>query len=167
MKKERQLLTMRATCLNSIELLRYLRNKKHKTGHKKDIVKPMNLSDAEITQKRKILHGDPEPIHGMAKVQGERNNATQGEDVQDKERSMKIERWEAEKEWIELQYPHGRWLAATFHRRFVELVTWLGDRPLGGIIHPAPAPWAVFKKPNPIVPEDVEMEEVEWFLHTL
>ena len=139
----------------------------HKTGDKKGIVNPMNLSDAEIAQKGKIPHGDPEPTHGMAKVQGERNNATQGEDVRDKERRMKIERWEAEKEQIESQYPHGRWPATTFHQRFVELVTWLGDRPLGGIIHPATAPWPVFKKPNPIAPEDVEMEEVEWFLHTL
>jgi len=88
----------------------------HKTGDKKGIVNMMNLSDTEIAQKEKILHGYSEPTHGMAKVQGERNNAMQGKNVRDKERRMKIERWEAEKEWIESQYPHGRWPTATFHR---------------------------------------------------
>ena len=125
-------------------------------------VNPMNMPDAEVPQKGEIPHRDPGPSHGIA--QGER---TEPQDVRHKERIMKVERWEAEKERIESQYTNGKWRVATFHQRFMELVTWLVDRPLEGVVHPAAAPWPVFKKPNLIEPEDLKTEEVEWFLRTL
>ena len=80
---------------------------------------------------------------------------------------MKVKRWEAEKERIESQYINRKWRVAMFHQWFMGLVTWLVDQPLEGVIHPAAAPWPVFKKPNLIEPEDLKTEEVEWFLQTL
>jgi len=130
-------------------------------------VDPMNLSDTKDPQKEKMPDEDPEPTHSMAKVQSVRISATQAEEVRDKERRMKVEKWEAEKEQIESQYLRGRWPVATFHQRFMELVKWFGDRPLGGNIHPTSAPWPIFRKPSLMEPEDVTTEEVEYFLLTL
>lgn len=123
---------------------------------------PMTSSDVEDRDREigRVSNGDLE-------AQRRKVEAIQAKQLLDRERRAKIEKWNAAKDRIESNYPRKDWSVSTYFQRFIDLVAWLGDRPLGGIIQPAAVPWPLFVKPDAISPEDVKEEEIKRFLQML
>ncbi|KAI9454640.1 hypothetical protein HD554DRAFT_2042981 [Boletus coccyginus] len=123
-------------------------------------LKAMDLADIEVPKV------ELKSAHHATKGHSEGFRASQTK-VNENEQRGKIEKWETGRNRIESRYPHGRWPVATFHERFLELIAWFSNQPLGSMVPPAAIPWPVFKKPYSIEPADVTTEEVGLFLHSL
>jgi len=44
------------------------------------------------------------------------------------------------------------------------MVKWCAKRPVGGVVDPADIPWLILRRPQLIIPEDVNVAQVEFFL---
>jgi len=115
----------------------------------------------------------PEDIHGngnqgateshqRGKTMGEVN--LQPEKLLERKQEAEILAWREDKQKIEVKYAVGEWSGEQIIERFIDMVKWCAKRPAGGVVDPADIPWPILRRPQLIIPEDVNAAQVEFFL---
>lgn len=75
--------------------------------------------------------------------------------------------WQEDKQKIEAKYAVGEWKGKRIVERFVNMEKWCAKQPTGAVVDPFDIPWPIFRRPQVITPEDVNIMEVEFFLEML
>jgi len=117
----------------------------------------------------------PEDIHGngnqgateshqRGKTMGEVN--LQPEKLLERKQEAEILAWWEDKQKIEVKYAVGEWSGEQIIERFINMVKWCAKRPAGGVVDPADIPWPILRRPQLIIPEDVNAAQVEVMLQS-
>ena len=115
----------------------------------------------------------PEDIHGngnqgateshqRGKTMGEVN--LQPEKLLERKQEAEILAWWEDKQKIKVKYAVGEWSGEQIIERFIDMVKWCAKRPAGGVVDPADIPWPILRRPQLIIPKDVNAAQVEFFL---